>query len=222
MIHLSKLNENTPLALLAYRINQHQETINGYTRNRLRVALDQGDALTWAKARLGGRKWKEWRQTNCPKVAERTDVLHRRLAAHRARIEQELATNPDLGVVEAVKLISTPKPPKSKPCNKAIVNMTNAISTEATTEVVAKPTVPASIKILSAPTYPMTDANRATVIDLALTALNVSRRPVSAPNLESIQNLLRQIITAAKVVTRQTQPPALDTTLFNKAMGVAA
>jgi hypothetical protein len=189
----------------------------------LQVALDQGDLLRHAKARVGSGKWKAWREENCPKVKERTDALHRRLAAHRARIEQELAANPDLGVREAVELISTPKSPKSKPNNKAIGNTTNTIAiaatTAATTEIVAKPPTSA-INIVCAPTYPMSDANRVAVIDLALSALNVSRRPVSSPNVEAIQELLKQIITTVKVVTQPPQPPSLDTTLFAKAVGL--
>jgi hypothetical protein len=221
----AKLND-VPLALLAYRINRHQETISGYTRNALQVALDQGDLLRIAKARVGNRKWKFWREENCPKVTERTDALHRRLAAHRHRLEQELAINPDLGVREAVSLISTPKVPKPKVSeNTAVIdpkvpvaeNTSSATLIETATQVAAQP-IP--IKTLRAPTYPMTDATRAAVIGLARAALSVSRRPVSAPNMESIQSLLEQIITAAKVVTQPTQSPVLDTTLFNKAMGI--
>ena len=199
-----------PLAVLAHRINQYQESLNGYTRNRLQVALDQGDVLALFKQRVGNRKWKEYREDNCPKVAERTDALHRRLAAHRARIEQALTADPDLGVVEAAKLISTPKPPKPKVSKKSTSEIVVVVATT--------PTV--SVSSRTSPAHPMGDAGRTAVIGLALEALNVSRRPVSAPNLEIVQDLLGQIIRAAKAVAQPARPPVLDTTLFDKAMTV--
>src|SRR5262249_27468323 len=71
--------------------------------------------LALAKSRVGARRWKNWLRENCPNVAERTDVLYRRLAAFHTRIEQEIARKPDLSVREAHSLIATPKAPKHKP-----------------------------------------------------------------------------------------------------------
>jgi hypothetical protein len=117
MSYSAKLNENTPLSILALEIRRLDDTLRSHTRNALRVALDEGEVLALAKSRVGRRKWKDWRKETCPNLTERTDVLYRRLAAFRARIEQELAVNPDLSIREAAKLISTPKPrsPKPKP-----------------------------------------------------------------------------------------------------------
>jgi hypothetical protein len=178
MVHVHAHNnlQDASLAVLAHRINQKQEIINGYTRNALRVALDQGDLLCQAKQRVGNRKWKQWRQENCLKLHRRTDVLHRRLAAHRDRIEQELGANPDLTVREAIALISTPKAPKPTPSEKIAVidqkaavggNTSSTVPTETTTA------VPVSIKIAPPPAAPMTDANRTTVIGLAQQALSI-------------------------------------------------
>jgi hypothetical protein len=113
----AELNESTPLAVLALQIRRLDDALRAHTRNALRVALDEGDLLTQAKARVEPRRWKPWRTETCPNLTERTDVLYRRLAAFRARIEQELAVNPDLSIREAVKLISVPRPrpPRLKP-----------------------------------------------------------------------------------------------------------
>jgi hypothetical protein len=178
----------------------------------LQVALDQGDALNWAKGRVGARKWKTWREENCPRVKERTDALHRRLAKHRARIEQELQTNPDLGVAEAAALISTRKPKLDRPL---------VVKRRAMVPAVAKTTAP-TVNVVRAPATPMGDSNRTAVINLALKALSVSRRPVSAPNVEIIQDLLGQIIAAVKMVTQPAKPLVCDTTAFDRAMGIAA
>ena len=113
--NLEKLNENTPLAILAREIRRLDGIQRGLTRNALRVALDEGDVLTLAKLNVGQGRWKSWRVETCPKLAERTDVLYRRLAAHRARIEQELAVNPDFSIREAAKLISIPKARPARP-----------------------------------------------------------------------------------------------------------
>jgi hypothetical protein len=213
MPHTHRDLQTAPLAVLFHRINQHQDILCGYSRNALRVALDQGDVLAWAKARTPARQWKGRLQENCPKVAERTDVLHRRLAAHRSIIESALANNPDLKVRDAIALISTRKPK----VNKTKVVAQKVASTE--TPVSIKTTTPT---INVRPAIPLNDSNRTTVINLALEALNVSRRPTSTPNKEIIQELLGQIIVVAKTVTTPAKPPALDETLFPKAMGLAA
>lgn len=113
--NFEKINERTPLAILAREIRRLDGILRDQTRNALRVALDEGDALTFAKSGVGRGNWKSWRTETCPKLAERTDVLYRRLAAYRARIEQELAVNPDLSIREATKLITVPKPRPAKP-----------------------------------------------------------------------------------------------------------
>ena len=112
---LEKLNENTPLAILAREIRRLDGILRGHTRNALQVALDEGDALALAKSGVGRGQWKGWRTETCPKLTERTDALYRRLAAHRARIEQELTVNSDLSIREAAKLISAPKARPAKP-----------------------------------------------------------------------------------------------------------
>ena len=111
----AELNENTPLSILAREIRRLDDISRCVTRNALRVALEEGKALALAKSRVGQGKWKSWRIEACPKLTERTDVLYRRLAAFRARIEQEIAKNPDLSLREAAQLISTPKQRAPKP-----------------------------------------------------------------------------------------------------------
>jgi hypothetical protein len=110
MLFHEEFNTETPLPVLAREIRRLDGVLRSHTRNALRVVLDEGAALTLAKSRVGARRWKAWRIETCPNLTERTDVLYRRLAAFRARIEQELETNPDLSLREAAKLIGTPKP----------------------------------------------------------------------------------------------------------------
>jgi hypothetical protein len=111
------VNENTPLHDLAAAIRRYSRAIQDYTRNALRASMDLGDVLALARARVEPRRWKAWRLANCPQVSKRTDELYRQLAASRAIIERALESDPDMGIRDAVKLISTPKPraPKPKP-----------------------------------------------------------------------------------------------------------
>ena len=51
--NLEKLNENTPLAILAREIRRLDGIQRGLTRNALRVALDEGDVLTLGQAQRG-------------------------------------------------------------------------------------------------------------------------------------------------------------------------
>jgi hypothetical protein len=110
MSYSAELNEYTPLAILALQIRRLDDSLRAHTRNALRVAIDMGHLLAQAKVRVEPRRWKAWRAETCPNLTKRTDELYRRLAAFRARIEQELVVNPDLSIREAHKLISVPKP----------------------------------------------------------------------------------------------------------------
>ena len=193
-----------PLAVLAHRINQYQETLDGYTRNALQVAMDQGDVLALAKRRVGNRKWKTYREENCPKVAERTDALHRQLAAHRAIIETAIKDNPDLNVREAVELIKKPK------VSTKVQKVPGSTGSSETTIVVAtKPAAPTIVVSPRVPAAPLGDSARGAVLGLAQQALSIARRPVSAPNNERVQELLLNIIQEAKTVKQSPQPPAL-------------
>jgi hypothetical protein len=117
MTSFANLNEYTPLATLALQIRRLDDSLRAHTRNALRVAMDIGDLLAQAKARVEPRRWKGWRTECCPNLTKRTDELYRRLAAFRVRIEQAIAINPDLSIREANALVSVPKPrpPKPKP-----------------------------------------------------------------------------------------------------------
>jgi hypothetical protein len=111
-----KLNENTSLSGLAAAIRRYNKAILKHARSALRVSLDLGDALAWARARVAARQWKTWRKDHCPEISKRRDEVCRQLAASRPTIERALEDNPDLSIRDALRLIAPPKaPPKSKP-----------------------------------------------------------------------------------------------------------
>jgi hypothetical protein len=115
--NLTKFNENTPLSELGAAIRRYNRVLKDCMRATLRTAMDLGDALALARARVEVRGWKAWRAANCPDISKRWDELCRQLAANRAPIERVLADNPDLTVRDAIKLVSRPKErsPKAKP-----------------------------------------------------------------------------------------------------------
>ena len=194
--------------------------LDGYTRNRLRVALDQGEVLALLKQRVGNRKWKAYRAENCPRVAERTDVLHRRLAAHRLRIEQELTSNPDLGVVEATKLIATPKPftHKTQPAAPKDRNATLEIELAAARMRIRE--------LESRVAHPLTPDNEKIAVE-ARAVLELLRH-LTSTNIETIREKAAQIVRLADPraqFKRKPEPPptheALDTAAWPRAMSLA-
>jgi hypothetical protein len=116
MTHSAKLNEKSTLSDLATAIRHYNKVILEYQRSALRVSLDLGDALAWARARVAVRQWKTWRADHCPEISKRRDEVCRQLAASRPIIERALEDNPDLSIRDALRLIATPKArPKPKP-----------------------------------------------------------------------------------------------------------
>jgi hypothetical protein len=123
------LNQDTPLPVLAEEARRLDNIARESTRNALRVGMRVGDILTWIKGRVGSGKWKEYREEHFPNIPERTDVLYRRLAAYRPRIEQKLEKNPELPLREAVRLISNAKPPRPKQPKPPALNHWRALDT---------------------------------------------------------------------------------------------
>ena len=115
MSPLTKFNENTPLPDLAAAIRRYNRVILEHQRSALRTSLDLGDVLAWARSRLETRRWKAWRTEHCPEISKRRDEVCRQLAAARLIIERALDDNPDLSIRDALKLISKPKAPSTKP-----------------------------------------------------------------------------------------------------------
>jgi hypothetical protein len=111
-----KLNQNAPLPDLAAAIRRLNSAIQEHTRSVLRVSMDLGDALAWARARVMSRQWKTWRQEHCPEISKRRDEVYRQLAGARSIIERALVDNPDLSIRDALRLLVVPKvnPPKPK------------------------------------------------------------------------------------------------------------
>jgi hypothetical protein len=99
---------------LAATIRDAHEAVLAATANALAAALDAGDALITAKARVtevrvtGG--WTPWVQKYC-RLGESTARLYMQLARHRAKIESEVERVGELTLCGARRLI-TKKPPK--------------------------------------------------------------------------------------------------------------
>ena len=107
-----EVDQATPLPLIAADIRRLQKVVVGIRAALLRTCMDLGDRLAWARARVSVRGWKAWRKEHCPEISKRSDEVYRQLAAHRDRIEQELAAYPDLSLRQALGLI---RPPAAKP-----------------------------------------------------------------------------------------------------------
>jgi hypothetical protein len=110
----NSVSQHSSLADLAAAARGYDQEFLGHERNALRVALDAGDALSWAKQRCPNRGWKPWRKENCPKISKRKDEMYRQLAAHRPEIERALAEDPDFSIRDALKLIQKPRAPTSE------------------------------------------------------------------------------------------------------------
>jgi hypothetical protein len=106
------VGQDAPLPVLTREVRRLDDLIRETMRNALGIAMDEGDLLARIKARVG-KNWINWRAEHLPGIPKATDELYRRLAAHRALIEQELEVNPDLSIRGARRLISAPKPPKA-------------------------------------------------------------------------------------------------------------
>jgi hypothetical protein len=107
-MHSNGRNSITPsssLIDLAEAIRALHQDVCDHMRSALRIALDAGDALNWAKDRVSAGGWIAWRTENCSKLSKKTDEVYRRLADHRAVIEQALERDPDLSIRDALKLI---------------------------------------------------------------------------------------------------------------------
>jgi hypothetical protein len=114
------VNANSSLEVLARAIRIDLDTIDDHersaadaTRNALRVALDAGTKLIWAKSKDPPGGGMEWVKKNCDLPA-RTEQLYRHLAEHRGDIERALKLNPKFSIRAAVKLIAKPKPRPQK------------------------------------------------------------------------------------------------------------
>jgi hypothetical protein len=110
-----EIDQAAPLPLIAADIRRLQKIVVGIRAALLRTSMDLGDRLSWARARVSVRGWKAWREQHCPDISKRSDEVYRQLAAHRDRIEQELAAYPDLSIRQALGLIRPPAKPKRKP-----------------------------------------------------------------------------------------------------------
>jgi hypothetical protein len=117
---------------LAHRVRMCCEAIRKAGLTALGHALDAGDCLNEAQARIS-TNWKKWLRENCF-LAISTAQLYQQLARHRAEIEDEIVRFPELSLRAARRLIATP--PKSKPEPKpslvtAMKRATDAECTEA-------------------------------------------------------------------------------------------
>jgi hypothetical protein len=108
-------SDGSVLDQLAQRIRAGREAIDQSIRNALRVALDVGDALIEARARVSTGQYGPWLRANCF-LSVRSAELYAQLARHRAEIEDAMQRVPDLSLRAAARLIA--KPATNKPLPK--------------------------------------------------------------------------------------------------------
>jgi hypothetical protein len=108
------------LAELARRIRESHHAAQAAGVTALHHALDAGDAVIAAHAKISGN-WKSWLRDNCF-LSVRTALLYQQLARHREEIEAEIERIPHLSLRAARRLIAKPKgeagqnkKPKNKP-----------------------------------------------------------------------------------------------------------
>src|SRR5262249_27628450 len=101
-----------PLEDLARRIREGRQEIEKLTRNALRIALDIGDALNDAQARVTEGGFGRWLRANCL-MSQRSAELYQQLARHREEIEDKLAAAGELSIRAARKMIA--KKPEGEP-----------------------------------------------------------------------------------------------------------
>ena len=106
-----KVQSALPQADLMKRINECISEMHSEFRNTIRKAIDLGDLLREARARVGHGDWEAWLKDNCP-LSFSTARRYIKLAEERPRIEEELKSNSvnvtDLSMSAAKRLISPP------------------------------------------------------------------------------------------------------------------
>lgn len=93
---------------LADRIRvAHTDARRAFT-DALQRAMDAGDLLLVARARVAHGEWLPWLRDAC-ELPERTAQLYMRLARNRPAIEAQIRTVADFGVRDAVALLTEPR-----------------------------------------------------------------------------------------------------------------
>lgn len=99
------------LAGLAAGINEAHSRCKAAARATVAHALDCGDLLIAAKAKVEHGGWLPWLRDHCPDVSVRTAQAYMQLARQRAEVEAKCATVAHLGVRQALDLVAEPAEP---------------------------------------------------------------------------------------------------------------
>jgi hypothetical protein len=112
--------------MLASAIRAGLNTISSHMQSALRVALQVGEDLLKAQARVAKGQWGSWLRQNC-NLQERTAQLYKQLAENRELVETSLNINPDLSIRAARRLIMTPGPKQTR--NAVTARNGNSVAT---------------------------------------------------------------------------------------------
>jgi hypothetical protein len=95
----------TELDLLASRIKAAHKSITEHTRNIIDRAIEAGDALNQAKAKLDHGQWLPWLRNNCD-LSERNAQIYMQLANNKSQLKSAAAA--DLSTLaDALRFIQT-------------------------------------------------------------------------------------------------------------------
>ena len=82
----------TELDLLASRIKAAHKSITEHTRNIIDRAIEAGDALNQAKAKLDRGQWLAWLKNNCD-LSERNAQIYMQLANNKTKLKSAEAAD---------------------------------------------------------------------------------------------------------------------------------
>jgi hypothetical protein len=106
-------DEINVLDQLARQVREAIEAAQKAGATVLRHAMDAGDALNQAQARVS-TNWKQWLRRNCF-LRVRTAQLYQQLARHRDEIEAVIAQAGELSLRGALRLVSEPRTENKSP-----------------------------------------------------------------------------------------------------------
>ena len=92
MVETTKSPVPTELDLLASRIKAAHKSITEHTRNIIDRAIEAGDALNQAKAKLDHGQWLAWLKNNCD-LPERNAQIYMQLANNKSKLKSAEAAD---------------------------------------------------------------------------------------------------------------------------------
>lgn len=107
-----------PLDLLVAQINLAHAEASAYAGKAIARALEAGDLLIQAKARVQHGEWQSWLREHCPSIAPRTVQNYMRIARElpvEKRIDAHLTVNGALKMLAGPELEKSVVPQESEP-----------------------------------------------------------------------------------------------------------